>query len=146
MNLKFTFLALIVFIFSCKDDKINIEITRHSSDLLQCEKIFADNLKSINELNKILLQTGTVDTTSEQAPIKTAIITIDKQETFLTFEKSFKTQNQTTEIYKGNGYILTLNYEEIKGNFDFSNFIGNFIIENKTDKRKFNVEGKRCTL
>ena len=61
-------------------------------------------------------------------------------------EKSFKNQNQTTEIYKGSGYTLTLNYEEVKGNFDFSNFIGNFIIENKTDRKKFNIEGKKCTL
>lgn len=104
MRQQLYFISILIFIFSCTNKKINIEIVRHSSDLLKCEKIFANNIKSIDELNKILLQTGTVDTTTEHAPIKTAVITIDKKEILLTLETSFKENNQATEIYKGSGY------------------------------------------
>jgi hypothetical protein len=114
--------------------------------LIHCEKIFAENIKSIEELNEILLQTGTVDTTDEHPPIKTAIVTIDKNETLLTFEKSFSMQERTTEIYKGQGYVLTLTYEENKNKFGNPVYKGKFVIENNTAKRKFDIEGKSCNL
>ncbi|MFT3703137.1 MAG: hypothetical protein QM802_12240 [Agriterribacter sp.] len=151
MNLK-VLLLIVVFAFSCTNastsinNNLNIEIVRHSSDLLHCEKIFADDLQSIEELNEVLLQTGTVDTTDEHAPIRTAIITVDKKEILLTFEKSHSIQRETIEVYKGSGYILTLTYEADSNNFGALIYHGKMVVENNGNQRTFIIEGKNCTL
>ena len=137
---------VIIFICSCTNKNPNVEIVRHSSHLLNCEKIFADDLKAIEERNEILLQTGVIDTTDEHLPIRTAIVNIDKNEVELTFEKSYSIQKETTEIYKGSGYVLTLTYEMTKNKFDNPIYKGKFVIETNAVKREFEVEGRTCNL
>jgi len=145
---KFKFLILIfyMFSFSCSDSNLNVQIVRHSSELLTCDKIFADNLKAIEERNEILLQTGAIDTTDEQQPIKSAIVTINKIEIALTLQNSATTNNETIETYKGHGYDLTLTFKSTIGQYNKLVYTGNFTIKNSTAKREFAIEGKNCVL
>jgi len=134
--------------YSCSgtNNSINVQIVRHSSELLGCDKIFADNLQAIEERNEILLQTGSIDTTDEQPPVKSAILTIDKNETILTLIDVTTTNKETIEKYQGNGYNLTLTYQNTVGKYDKLIYIGKFIIENSKSKREFKIEGKNCVL
>jgi len=145
---KFKFLIPIfyIFSFSCSDSNLNVQIVRHSSELLTCDKIFADNLKAIEERNEILLQTGAIDTTDEQQPIKSAIVTINKIEIALTLQNSTTTNSETIETYKGHGYDLTLIFKTTIGQFNKLVYIGKFTIKNSTSKREFEIEGKNCVL
>ena len=137
-----------MFCYSCSgtNSSINVQIVRHSSELLSCDKIFADNLQAIEERNEILLQTGSIDTTDEQPPVKSAILTIDKNETILNLINVTTTNNETIEKYKGNDYNLTLIYQNANGQHGKLIYIGKFIIENSKSKREFSIEGKNCVL
>jgi len=119
---------------------------RHSSELLSCDKIFAENLQAIEERNEILLQTGSIDTTDEQPPVKSAILTIDKNETILNLVNVTTTNKETIEKYKGNDYNLTLTYRNTIGQHGKLIYTGKFIIENSKSKREFSIEGKNCVL
>ena len=145
-KLKLHYILFFVFNYSCSDNSFNVQVVRHSSELLKCDKIFADNLKAIEERNEILLQTGSIDTTNEQSPIKSAIVTIDKNEIALTLIKSITLNKETTERYEGKGYTLTLTYQNNSSQSDKLVYNGKFVIENSKSKREFEVQGKNCTL
>jgi len=132
--------------YSCSGNSFNVQVVRHSSELLKCDKIFANNLKAIEERNEILLQTGSIDTTDEQSPIKSAIVTIDKNEIALTLIKATTLNKETTERYQGKGYTLILTYQNNSGQSGKLVYTGKFVIENSRFKKEFEIQGKKCTL
>ena len=97
---KFLCILLFILYYSCSNSDINIQIVRHSAELLTCDKIFADNLQAVEERNEILLQTGSIDTTDEQPPIKSAILTIGKNEIILTLINATTIDKETIENIK----------------------------------------------
>jgi hypothetical protein len=147
MNIQFKFILLLLFelICSCSNNP-NIQKVKDSSPLLHCEKVFADNSDAIDERNEIILQTGVIDTTDEQPPIKIAIINIDYKEVILTLKKSYAEKDISVEIYVGDNYNLTLSYKIQVNENGTSLFIGKFVIENKKCKKEFNIEGRYCNL
>jgi len=145
-KLKLRYILFFLFSYSCSDNSFNVQVVRHSSELLKCDKIFADNLKAIEERNEILLQTGSIDTTDEQPPIKSAIVTIDKNEVALTLIKATTLNKEIIERYEGQGYTLTLTYQNNISQSDKLMYNGKFVIENNKSKREFQVQGKNCTL
>lgn len=114
--------------------------------MLKCEKIFGHTLKAIEEENEILLQTGVIDTTDESPPIKTAIVHINNREVLLTFVKSEPMSTEANEIYKGNGYTLTLKYVEKQSQFGAPFYNGKILIEDFVPKTEVEVSGRYCDL
>jgi len=123
-----------------------LQVVRESSNLLKCEKIFADNLAAIDENNEILLQTGVVDTTDEHPPIRTAIIHIDDKEVFLIFERSGMKNAEISEVYKGGGYKLTLTYEQGSSKYGRTIYNGKFLVEGTASVIEHEVAGRDCNL
>jgi hypothetical protein len=145
VNFKFCFLLICCFIDACSNSP-NIQIVRQSSNLLHCEKIFAQDLEAIEERNEILLQTGSIDTTDEQAPIKTAILRIDNADVILSLFRSYSQDNKTIEIYAGANYSLTLTYTQEKDNQGKLTYHGNFLLENNGFRKQFEIAGRNCNL
>jgi hypothetical protein len=145
-KLKLTCIIFILLCYSCSNNSFNVQVVRHSAELLTCDKIFAGNLEAIEERNEILLQTGSIDTTDEQTPIKSAIVTIGKNEIALTLIKATTLNNETTERYQGKGYTLTLTYQNSNSQSGKLIYTGKFVIENSKSRRAFEVQGKNCTL
>jgi hypothetical protein len=146
MKIQFSFILLLLGLICSCSNSPNIQKVRESSDLLNCEKVFADNSDVIDERNEIILQTGVIDTTDEQPPIKTAIMNIDNKEVILTLKKSYSEKDILVEIYVGDNYNLTLSYKNQKNENGATLFIGKFVIENDKYKKEFNIEGRYCGL
>jgi hypothetical protein len=142
---KLLYVLTTVLMAACSHHPV-YQVVRESSPLLLCQKIFASDLDAIEERNEILLQTGVIDTTDEQAPIKSAILHIDNQELVLTYDKSYGTNQETVEIYSGGGFHLVLTYEEIKKVGPHTIFQGHFVIWNKNFKSEFDIFGRDCNL
>ena len=58
----------------------------------------------------MLIQVGVIDTTTEQAPIRAAIIMVNKTEIILNLELDSVLKDHFIEKYSGDQYELTLEY------------------------------------
>ncbi len=144
-NFLLFFVAALFTGASCSHS-IKIDITRKSSELNNCENVFGADLNTLKYENAILLQTGVIDTTDEQAPIPVAIVIIDKREIILKLTTNDEKSNGITQSYEGNGYKLYLEYFKLKTDHNESFFKGKFSIENKESKSVYNIEGTPCNL
>jgi hypothetical protein len=110
-------------------------------EYIHAGKHFGKNIKSIEELNEILLVTGKIDTTSESPPISLAIVVIDKKKIMLTLIKAKKLNDEISEEYSGSGYDLTLAYKEKKSSTYTLIYEGNLIIKDNKLKSQYKVIG-----
>ena len=109
MKLAFLLFSLCLIIFiSCSSPEIRLDIVRESSNLITCYKVYGTSLKKIEEENDILVQTGQIDTTTEQPPINVAVIKVNNNEIILTLVNETKTNNRIIEEYSGHNYNLIL--------------------------------------
>ncbi|MGG9961188.1 hypothetical protein [Ferruginibacter sp. SUN106] len=125
---------------------IEIDIARQSSDINHCEIIFGTDLNTLKYENAILLQTGFIDTTNEQAPIPIAIVIIAKKEIILKLIRSNEVGNETRRLYENEDYKLNLTYKKQVEEHNEIIYKGNFSIENKGLKSEYNVTGCTCNL
>ena len=123
---KATFMSKAIFLFaillvscSAQNDKqdIKLEVVRMTSDLLQCQVIYGYNEKSLYQENEILIQVGLIDTTTEQSPIKAAIVHINRKELVLDLKSETVEAAHTIQIYFDGNYTMTLNFKK-KDNYD----------------------------
>ena len=125
---------------------MNIRSVKQSVHILSCEKVFAEDLKRMDEENEILLQTGILDTTNEHPPLRVAIVYVGKNMVTLIFEKSYKSGAEISEVYKAEGYNLRLTYEETKNKYGNPIYNGTFVVETAKSKSEFDVMGHHCNL
>ena len=121
---------------------IVLEVVRQSSNLLECTEIIGNSIKKLDEENEILIQIGVVDTNSDVTPRKAAVIKVKNKEIFLYQHKDINFKKVKTSIYEGEGYKLTLSYE----NYQDENYHAifsqvNCIIETKTLKSQYQLKG-----
>ena len=145
VNYFFSFIAVFCILTGCSHP-IKIDITRQSSELNHCENIFGNDLNTLKLENAILLQTGAIDTTDEQAPIQVAIVIINKKEIVLKLISHSEIANETTRAYEGGGYTLNLNYSKQVSEQNETIFKGTFFIEYEGIKSEYNIEGTTCNL
>lgn len=103
-------ILLAIFLVSCSTQEIKLDVVRKTSDLLNCEIIFGYDEKHLYEENGILIQVGVIDTTTEQSPIKTAILNIDKTEIVLNLKSDSILGDRTIQKYSDGIYYLTLDF------------------------------------
>lgn len=107
----FNFFILFFLLSGCAaSNDIQLEKVTETSEYLHCDKVFSNSRDSIVQLNQIMIQTGTIDTTDERS-FKAAIIHIQGQEVILDLVKANQSHNERNEHYAGKGYKLELNYE-----------------------------------
>ena len=99
---------------SCQYRSIKLEVIRHSSDLMECTKIFGNSLKKIDEENEMLIQTGTYYGLNDSDDRQAAIVKIDHTEKTLYLTAEMTISGETTEVYKNDEYSLSLKYTEKK--------------------------------
>ena len=92
------------------NNDIALEKVHHTSEYLNCDKVFANTRKDIIELNEILLQTGNIDTL-ENATLKAAVIHVKGKQLFLNLLSTVNQHGEITETYAGKGYKLELKYQ-----------------------------------
>jgi hypothetical protein len=109
---KHYYAFIILFILSgcAASNDIQLEKVTETSGYLHCDKVFSNSRDSIIQLNQILIQTGTIDTTDERS-FKAAIIHIQGKEVILDLVKANQSHSEWREQYAGKGYKLELNYE-----------------------------------
>lgn len=144
-NLRLSVLIVIICLFSCKPkNDLQLEKVFQSSDLLKCDKVFADSRKSIVELNEILVQTGVIDTAEITGP-PAAIIHIQGKEIILDMVKSKKDGDNFNQLYAGKGYKLLLDYKAERHD-THTDYVGYCEVWYQKSHAKFNVEGLENTL
>jgi hypothetical protein len=107
-------ILLAILLVSCSTQEIKLEVVRKTSDLLQCEIIFGYDEKHLYEENGILIQVGVIDTTTEQRPIKAAIVNIDKTEIVLNLKSDSIFGDRTIQNYSDGSYSLILDFVDKK--------------------------------
>lgn len=142
---SFWFFLFFCTLTSCSHS-IKIDLARHSSELNHCEIAFGEDLTTLKYENAILLQTGLIDTTTEQAPISVAIVIIAKKEVILTLVNHHEVENETSRAYEREGYRLSLSYKKEVIEHNETIFRGKFLIENKNLKSEYDVVGTVCNL
>ena len=142
----FLFPITVLCLLTCCSHSIKVDVTRQSSELNHCEYIFGTDLNTLKFENAILLQTGVVDTTDEQPPIPVAIVIIDKKEVILKLLSQHGVENDTSRIYKGEGYTLDLTFKKQIAEHNETIFNGKFVIEYKGLKSEYHIEGTLCNL
>jgi hypothetical protein len=142
----FVFLFTFFITLTSCSHSIKIDITRQSSELNHCENIFGNDLNTLKTENAILLQTGEIDTTDEKAPIQIAIVIIEKKEIILKLIHHIEVASATTREYVGEGYKLNLYYVRQISEQNDTTFIGNFLIEFKSIRSRYDIEGTTCNL
>jgi hypothetical protein len=135
--------SLTLFLYSCHDS-IELDTIRETSNILNCRLIFGRDINSIKLENAFWVQTGQIDTTDEHGPINSSIIKVNKKEFILTLINTSTINNQITEEYSGQGYLLILTYAKLED--DKSDYKGVLHIENGNQKADYNVEGTSCNL
>ena len=143
--LRLIFSCLLTSVTSCSHS-FNLDPVRQSSNILTCQKTFATSIKSLEEENEILLQTGIVDTSDEVQPVQSAIISINKTEIILNLESAHNKNDERVELYKSKGYVLTLTYKESKNKFGNSIYEGHAEITDSNVSESYSLEGKTCNL
>lgn len=107
----YTAFVFLLFLSACAaSNDIQLEKVTETSEYLHCDKVFSNSRDSIVQLNQIMIQTGTIDTTDERT-FRAAIIHIQGKEIILDLVKSNQSHNDHHEQYAGKGYKLKLNYE-----------------------------------
>jgi hypothetical protein len=149
MNKFYNFIfciASVLFTLTSCSRSIKIDITRHSSDLNNCENIFGPDSNTLRYENAILLQTGVIDTKDEKTPVSVAIIVIDKKEIILKLIYHNEVGNETNEIYEGEGYKINLSYKKEITEYNIPILKGKFLIANKDSKSEYDIVGSVCNL
>ena len=146
LSLSILYLIAVSCLTTSCSHSIKLDVARQSSELNHCENIFGADLRTLKTENAILLQTGVVDTTDEQAPIPIAIIIIDKKEIVLKLMSNHEVENTTSRTYEGEGYKLALNYKREIQEHNETVFTGEFIIENNSQKSEYDIVGIACNL
>ena len=118
-----------------------VQAVRKTFDIITCEKIFGEDLDALEERNEILLQTGRIDITDEQPPVKVAGIRIADQDMILNFLRTYAINERINEEYAGNGYKLTLTYKESKTHYHTVLYTGKFVIETGKLRKEYTVTG-----
>ena len=114
----YTVFAFLLFLSACAaSNDIQLEKVTETSESLHCDKVFAGSRDSIVQLNQIMIQTGTIDTTDDRS-FKAAIIHVRGKEIILDLVKASQSHSDRQEQYAGKGYKLTLNYESESLNND----------------------------
>jgi hypothetical protein len=102
---------------------------------------FGSDLRSIAELNEFILVTGKIDTTSESPPLRLAVIAIDHKKIFLRLARTKTINEETTEKYSGDGYVLNLTYKEKHIQNHSPIYEGYFVIEQDDNRSQYEVVG-----
>jgi hypothetical protein len=142
----FFLLLIAVFMLTGCSQAIKIDIARQSSELIHCEIAFGSDLTTLKQENAILLQTGIIDTTDEQAPIAVAIVLIDRKEVVLKSVNHHEVENETSRTYEGEGYKLNLSYKMDISQNNETIFKGKFVIEKGNLKSEYDIVGSICNL
>lgn len=137
-------IILLLFSACAASNDIHLEKVTETSEYLHCDKIFSNSRDSIVQLNQIMVQTGTVDTTDERS-FKAAIIHIQGKEIILDLVKIHQSHAERQEQYAGKGYRLELNYEP-KSLGNDTIYTGNCQIWNGKLHSDIKVEGIRNNL
>ena len=148
MNIPRNFFLFLIAVFALADcsQAIKINIARQSSELIHCEITFGSDLTTLRQENAILLQTGIIDTTDEQAPISAAIVLIDKKEVVLKLANHSEVENETSRRYEGQGYKLNLSYKTEMSQNNETIFKGKFVIKKENLKSEYDIVGTTCNL
>ena len=108
---------LFLVIASCKQRDIVIDVTRQSSDLMKCTKVFGYTVNKIVEGNELLVQTGMFNISGNRQEKQAAIVRINNIDRVLSLETAKAISGEKTEVYDGDGYSLSIRYvEKQKGN------------------------------
>lgn len=108
--------------------------------------MFGQSVNELKELSSCWLQTGVIDTTTEQDPIKVAVVMIGRRDYFLRLVNVSSNNGSVVQSYNGDGYNITLTYHE-KGVYGgMPVFKGKFIISDSFHKTEYKVEGAYCDL
>ncbi len=138
------FIILLLLSGCAASNDIQLEKVTETSEYLHCDKVFSNSRDSIIQLNQIMIQTGTIDTTDERS-FKAAIIHIQGKEVILDLVKAHQSHSERHEQYTGKGYKLELNYEP-KNLGNDTMYIGNCEIWQGKLHSDIKVEGIRNNL
>lgn len=135
-----TLLCSVVMLLSmnaCKQHSIQLGIVRHTPVYMHNDKLYGENIKSMEEVNAFILATGAIDTTDEHPPVRIALISVNKKLLELHLSTD---QRNGLPVYEGDGY--TLSFTDIKAKDDSSSE-ASFVISNKEKTSTYHVYGKR---
>ena len=134
-------MLLFIILASCKQRDIAIEVTRHSSELMNCTKIFGYSVKKLDEENEILIQTGIFYTPGGGDDRPAAIVKINNTDRVLYLVTEKAISGEKTEVYEGEGYYLSLRYfENNKGNSTY--YDGRCRIRKGLTISEYKIEGQ----
>ncbi|RFZ84067.1 hypothetical protein DYU05_00040 [Mucilaginibacter terrenus] len=107
-----TLLCFFLGVLTSCERYIKLEVSHETSELLNCDKVFAGTRKSIVELNEFLIQTGTIDTIEDRSAYA-AIIRINGKEVILDLKRIKQSiDGSTAETFTGHNYTLELYYQK----------------------------------
>lgn len=136
-------LLILILLVSCKTQDIKLEVVRKTSDLLHCHIIYGYDAKRLYEQNEILIQVGVIDTTTENPPIETAILNINRAEIVLSLKSDSVLGNRTIQKYSDGSYDLTLDYLTEKNEGYYGSYIypGTCTITKDKKTSKYDIVG-----
>src|SRR5260221_4640301 len=128
MKVSITILAFFL-LLSCTP---SIKLDKHSEspELLECRMMFGESISELKELSSCLLQTGVIDTTDEQTPVRVAVVMIGRKYLIMRLVNISTNQGAVQQSYSGDGYNLTLSYHDNGLYGSEPIFKGKFIIIN----------------
>ncbi|UEG54424.1 hypothetical protein LLH06_05520 [Mucilaginibacter daejeonensis] len=141
--LNFCLLILCLWMSACQRHDIKLEVVHHTSDQLECDRVFAESRKAIIELNEILIQTGALD--SNDHMVRACIIHVGGKEVVLKLERSAKQDTDKIEEFAGEGYALKLTYHPQQAGTD-TVYLGKAHISYGAEVTDMAVEGVRNRL
>ena len=131
------------FYHSIELDEVNNSF--ENIEFINCRMQFNKDFFTLKYEDSYILQTGLVDTTDEQKPIRVAAFRIKHANIILNLKEADTLNKQIKEIYMGGKYTLTLIYSEKESDkIDGVIYKGNLIIENGTQSSNYNLEGWSC--
>ena len=101
-------------LFSCGQKDIVLDVVRHPPNYIKNEGLFGEDIKSMEEKNTFIVETGKIDTTDEVPPLEIALINVQKKTTQLELTARAIDGNSTIETYSGSGFVLTIIGETAK--------------------------------
>ena len=136
-------MLLVIFIISsCSSNEIvldKVSYIPYDYEYFHSNLHFGKKIKSMELKNEFILIVGSIDTTSETAPIKMAFISINHKTIQLNFIKENIKSNQFSQEYAGNGYELMFRFP-INQEGDHSKFSeSHLIIKYGKSKSEYDV-------
>jgi len=104
--------VLFLIFASCNERDIAMEVTRQSSDMMNCTRIFGYSVKKLEEENEILIQTGKYYASGGEEDRQAAIIKVNGVDHVLYLLTEKAISGEETEVYDGDGYSLSLRYQQ----------------------------------